>query len=63
MWVDGVVPGRFDIQTVGLHELGHVLGLGHSTDHNAIMWPFTDIGSRKGLGEDDFKGIFALYPF
>lgn len=61
-WFDGVTPGAFDLQTVGLHELGHILGLGHSTDHGAIMYPLIDIGSRRGLGKDDINGIRALYP-
>ncbi|KAL8518342.1 hypothetical protein ACS0TY_009641 [Phlomoides rotata] len=50
----------FDIQSVGLHELGHTLGLGHFTDRNAIMFPYQGIGTRSGLGEDDFKAILAL---
>lgn len=61
-WVDGVTGGAFDLQTVGLHELGHVLGLGHTPDGGAIMYPYIGNGFRKGLGQDDIKGIKALYP-
>ncbi|KAL7084556.1 hypothetical protein ACP275_14G230300 [Erythranthe tilingii] len=61
VWVDGVVPGKFDLQTIGLHELGHVLGLGHTTDGGAIMTPTLGSGFRKGLGQDDINGIKALY--
>ncbi|EYU35921.1 hypothetical protein ABFS82_14G220100 [Erythranthe guttata] len=61
VWVDGVVPGKFDLQMVGLHELGHVLGLGHTTDGGAIMTPTLGSGFRKGLGQDDINGIKALY--
>lgn len=61
-WVDGVVGGAFDLQTVGLHELGHVLGLGHSSDGGAVMWPYIGSGIRKGVGQDDINGIKALYP-
>ncbi|GFQ03110.1 metalloendoproteinase 1 [Phtheirospermum japonicum] len=60
-WVYGTVKDEFDILTVGLHELGHVLGLGHSTDDGAIMWPYVGSGERKGLGKDDKNGIRALY--
>ncbi|KAK6144104.1 hypothetical protein DH2020_020924 [Rehmannia glutinosa] len=61
MWIDGVASGEFDLQTTGLHELGHVLGLGHSTDSGAIMYPIIGPGLRKGLGQDDINGIRALY--
>lgn len=60
-WVNGVVGGAFDLQTVGLHELGHVLGLGHSPDGGAIMFPQIGDGFRKLLGKDDVDGIRALY--
>ncbi|KAL0459160.1 UNVERIFIED_CONTAM: Metalloendoproteinase 1 [Sesamum latifolium] len=60
-WVDGVTPGAIDMQTVGLHELGHVLGLGHTTDEHNIMSPFINSGQRKVLGQDDINGIRALY--
>ncbi len=42
-----------------LHELGHSLGLGHSTDPSAIMFPF--IGGTNQLGADDIAGIRFLY--
>ncbi|KAL6537661.1 hypothetical protein OROHE_012288 [Orobanche hederae] len=50
---DGDEGGAFDIQTVGLHELGHMLGLGHSADDGSIMWPYIGNGFRKGLNNDD----------
>ena len=33
------VPGAFDLQTVYLHENGHVAGLGHSSNQSAVMFP------------------------
>ncbi|KAK4419601.1 Metalloendoproteinase 1 [Sesamum alatum] len=62
-WVDGEKPGAYDLQTAGLHELGHILGLAHSNDHNALMYPIIDIGVRKVLGQDDINGLKALYKF
>ncbi|KAG8382260.1 hypothetical protein BUALT_Bualt05G0058300 [Buddleja alternifolia] len=60
-WVDGVKAGELDLQTIGLHELGHILGLGHTSDPNAIMYPTTSSGVRRGLGQDDIDGIKELY--
>jgi hypothetical protein len=45
-----------------IHELGHGLGLGHSEDQNAIMFPSYDNGIVKiELGQDDIAGIQSLY--
>ncbi|XP_022133603.1 metalloendoproteinase 1-like [Momordica charantia] len=60
-WTEGVVFNEFDVETVALHELGHILGLGHSKIEAAIMWPFLDPGATKGLNADDIDGIHALY--
>lgn len=60
-WSDGAVLGKTDMGTVGLHELGHVLGLDHSSDENAVMYPYISQNVRKGLSADDIEGIRALY--
>ncbi|KAL7151900.1 hypothetical protein ABFS83_04G062200 [Erythranthe nasuta] len=62
-WCDGVYEGQFDMQTVGLHEMGHILGLMHTGDVGAVMYPYISPNTRKGLGQDDVDGIKALYPF
>ena len=54
------VAGAFDLETVFLHENGHVAGLGHSNDPNAVMYPSYQT-ARCALGQDDRNGIAALY--
>lgn len=44
------------------HELGHILGLGHSTDPRAIMYPDVTTLSRATLSDDDVAGLRHLYP-
>lgn len=46
-------------QTI-LHEFGHALGLGHSTDVNAVMYPTLGTADPD-LDANDIAGIRALY--
>ncbi|PWA60674.1 peptidase M10A, Metallopeptidase, catalytic domain protein [Artemisia annua] len=60
-WAVGAVPNAFDIESVALHEIGHLLGLNHSSVQNAIMFSGISPGVTKGLNSDDIRGIRALY--
>lgn len=53
----------FDVETVAVHEIGHVLGLEHSEDPKAMMYPNAiKTGMRRvDLGENDILGIRVLY--
>lgn len=53
--------GTFDVETVALHEAGHLLGLGHSSVAGSVMFP-TYGGVRRSLTQDDVDGIRRLYP-
>ncbi|XP_022134258.1 metalloendoproteinase 3-MMP-like [Momordica charantia] len=58
----GAVPGNFDTSSVVVHEIGHIMGLGHSNDPQAIMYPYINDGVVKAtLQQDDLNGIRALY--
>ncbi|HBH54692.1 MAG TPA: hypothetical protein DDY91_22645 [Planctomycetaceae bacterium] len=54
------IGANTDIQTVALHELGHILGLGHSSVAGAVMFP-TYGGALTTLQQDDLNGIRFLY--
>jgi hypothetical protein len=55
----GAVGGsQFDFQTVVTHELGHALGLGHSTDQASVMFPYLSTGEvRRSLTAADLSII------
>ncbi|MCB0414221.1 MAG: matrixin family metalloprotease [Bdellovibrionales bacterium] len=44
------------------HELGHVLGLGHSSIHQSLMNPFVWEKKNLTFHEDDIKGFHSIYP-
>ena len=45
---------------VAIHEIGHLLGLSHSDDENAIMFPYYS-PDRVNLTQDDIDGVRELY--
>lgn len=51
-----------DLESVVVHEIGHLLGLGHSSVEEAIMYPTIRIRTKKVLlADDDVRGIQSLY--
>lgn len=55
-------PGGVDLKWLALHELGHSLGLEHSSIKGAIMYPIYS-GYHPGLQlhRDDILGIQQIY--
>jgi uncharacterized protein (TIGR03382 family) len=55
---------RYDVQTAMTHELGHALGLAHSTVPGTVMFPSSapDDVSKRALAADDLEALRTLYP-
>lgn len=65
--VCGVDPKRCnnvaDVQNVVTHEIGHILGLGHSQDESAAMFNESASGNTamRILKSDDIRGVCSIY--
>ena len=58
-WVDSNSQD-VDLETVAAHEIGHTLGLAHSDDPQALMFPSYS-GPHRSLSQDDIAGIQSIY--
>ena len=62
-WRNGTAAGQFDVETVALHEIEHILGLSHSTVPDAVMWDtIAPNETVPVLAPDDIERIRRLYP-
>lgn len=62
-WNIGAAPNTFDVETVALHELGHILGLAHSNVNGSVMFPSVSSNfTKRALTQDDIDGVRSLYP-
>jgi hypothetical protein len=51
---------RYSLDVVSTHEIGHILGLGHSTNTADVMYPVAQ--GVVNLSDSDKAGAAALYP-
>lgn len=51
---------QYDLFSVALHEIGHVLGVPDSTDPNSVMYS-QFVSVRSGLAAGDIAAVDALY--
>jgi len=61
-WNVGAAPNTHDVESVALHEIGHILGLEHSDLPSAVMFKSIRRNTTKRvLTVDDIDGIQKLY--
>ena len=61
-WTDANPIFEFDIESTALHELGHIIGLGHSTREDTVMFPIQRFGrTKRSLHPSDLVGARRLY--
>ena len=57
----------YDLESVALHEIGHVLGLEHDSLHNtAVMYPWAGYGAygiKRSLTYEDINSLYSLYGY
>ena len=65
IWSDSsyrVRSNQVDLVGIAMHEIGHLLGLDHSRDELAIMFPSIPRGQfKRSLSSDDRDGLLTLY--
>ncbi len=54
------IGSTYDLQTVAIHEMGHALGLDHSSLYAANMYPSYNT-LKRCLNSDDIASIQAIY--
>lgn len=54
----------YDLQSIVTHEVGHLLGVAHSSDFDATMFASYEPGTKdlRTLAPDDVKAVCAAYP-
>jgi hypothetical protein len=59
---DGLPLSDDAVQTVALHEIGHLLGLGHSDDPRDVMYPSTDVHDITTRDRHTGRLLYSVPP-
>jgi predicted Zn-dependent protease len=59
---DGVLQDERDMRAMALHEAGHLLGLGHTSDTTAIMAPWVAADDLTEADRATVRALYALRP-
>jgi hypothetical protein len=54
--------GKYNLQQLVEHEIGHFLGLDHSAVLSSVMFPYVGSGPTPPLDSDERLAIAAMYP-
>ncbi|GFR61642.1 matrix metalloproteinase [Elysia marginata] len=61
-WTSNASSSGVDLFMVAAHEFGHALGLAHSGNPSALMYPwYMGFEGKFRLPEDDYNGITSIY--
>ena len=61
-WANGAYSGCYDLQTIVLHEIGHSVGLSHSSNSSAVMYAYAYTNTlKRTLHSDDINGVRSIY--
>lgn len=60
---DDVDFEKYDMETVALHVIGHLLGLDESNDKNSIMYLGGYFREKKNLSDRDIENLALRYSF
>lgn len=59
---DGQYPGTIDVESLILHELGHVLGLAHADGSQTVMSPYlSNSYLRRNVSWEDLSNLKCEY--